>query len=67
MGGCHSSDFPAASSEVPYRRTEINLKEHGSETKFMGQNCLRDRKKKQENELDLALGGPKRWWLQWQL
>lgn len=67
MGGCHSSDVPAASSEVPYRRTEINLNQHGSETKFVGQNCQRDRKKEQANELDPAGSCSKRWWLQWQL
>lgn len=67
MGGCHSSDFPAASSEVPYRRREINLNEQGSETKFMDQNHLREKKKEQANELGPALGRPKRCWLQWQL
>lgn len=67
MGGCHSSDFHAPSSEVPYRRAEKNLNNHCSETKFMGQSSLRERKKEEENELDPALSRPKRRWLQWQL
>lgn len=41
-------DFPEAPSEVPYRRTEINVNYHGRETKYMGQQCLRERQKEQE-------------------
>lgn len=55
MGGCHSSDFPAASSEVHYR-TEINLNQLGSETNCMGQNSLRDRKKEQMSWILLWAG-----------